>query len=72
MASIRQSPSLLPDFSNLGVWLRILLIINTLAALLALAGNRQLAELPGELALLAASVEPPLIASLLLLSAFSR
>ncbi|MCX7174984.1 MAG: histidine kinase [Proteobacteria bacterium] len=67
MKSIRQNsgpfggPSL-PDFRNLGVWLRILLGTNALAALVALAGNRQLVELPGELALLAASVEPPLIA----------
>ncbi|MDD5175370.1 MAG: histidine kinase [Sterolibacterium sp.] len=72
MASIRQSSSLLPDFSNLGVWLRILLITNALAALAVFAGNRQLAEMPGELALLSASVEPPLIASLLLLSALQR
>jgi len=72
MTSIRQNsgpfggPSL-PDFRNLGVWLRILLGTNALAALAALAGNRQLAEFPGELALLAAAVEPPLIATLLLL-----
>jgi len=70
MTSIRQNsgsfggPSL-PDFRNLGVWLRVLLGTNALAALVALAGNRQLLELPGELALLAASVEPPLIACLL-------
>ena len=72
MTSIRQNsgpfggPSL-PDFRNLGVWLRILLGTNALAALTALAGNRQLGEFPGELALLAAAVEPPLIATLLLL-----
>lgn len=74
MASIRQNPgtSLLPDFSNLGVWLRILLGTQALTVLVAFAGNRQWAELPEELALLAASVEPPLIASLLLLSALQR
>ena len=72
MTSIRQNSGsfggpALPDFSNLGVWLRILLGTNALAALVALAGNRQWADLPGELALLAAAVEPPLIACLLLL-----
>lgn len=72
MKSIRQNSApfggpALPDFRNLGVWLRILLGTNALAALAALAGNRQLAELPAELALLAAAVEPPLIACLLLL-----
>jgi two-component system sensor histidine kinase AlgZ len=72
MTSIRQNSRpfggpCLPDFRNLGVWLRILLGTNALAALAALAGNRQLAEFPGELALLAAAVEPPLIATLLLL-----
>lgn len=74
MASIRQNSgaSLLPDFSNLGVWLRILLIANALAALAAFAGNQRLAELPAELALLAASVEPPLIASLVLLQPIQR
>jgi len=74
MTSIRQNsgpiggPSL-PDFRNLGVWLRILLGTNVLAALVALAANHNLVDLPGELALLAASVEPPLIACMLLLHA---
>ena len=74
MTSIRQNPNAarLPDFGNLGVWLRILLGANALAALAALAANRQLAALPGELALLAAAIEPPLFASLLLLSALQR
>lgn len=74
MTSIRQNPSAsrLPDFSNPGVWLRILLGANALGALAAFAANRQLTELPGELALLAAALEPPLFASLLLLHAMQR
>jgi len=72
MTSIRQNHGpfggpALPDFRNLGVWLRVLVGTNALAALVALAANGEWAELPVELALLAASVEPSLIASLLLL-----
>ncbi len=77
MTSIRQKSGTfdgprLPDFGNLGVWLRILLGVNALAALAALAANHQLAELPEELALLAGSVELPLIASLVVLRALRR
>ena len=72
MTSIRQNSGpfgrpALPDFRNLGVWLRILVGTNALAVLVAFAGNRQWSALPGEMALLAAAVEPPLIACLLLL-----
>ncbi|MCX7171027.1 MAG: histidine kinase [Proteobacteria bacterium] len=74
MASIRQnsSPSRLPNFRNLGVWLRVLLITNAFAALIVLAVNRLWFELPEELLLAAAAVEPPLLASLLLLHALQR
>lgn len=74
MASIRQnsSPSRLPNFRNLGVWLRVLLITNAFAVLFALAVNRLWFELPEELLLAAAAVEPPLLASLLLLHAVQR
>lgn len=74
MTSIRQNhePSLLPDFCNFGVWLRILLGANGLAALAALAGNHLFSELPSELGALAAHFELPLIASLALLCIFSR
>lgn len=77
MTSIRQKsaafswPSL-PDFSNLGIWLRILLGVNALAALAALAGNHRLNSLPDELALMAGTIEPPLIASLVILHALNR
>lgn len=75
--SIRQNPEAiggprLPDFANLGVWLRILLGVNGLALLGALAANRRLTELPGELVQLAAVVEPPLIAALLILRILHR
>ena len=68
--SIRQNPraTRLPDFGNLGVMLRILLSVNLLAALAALARNDDFARLPQELAGLAALVEPPLIAGVALLA----
>lgn len=57
----------LPDFANLGVWLRVLLGVNLLALLTALAANQQWPALPAELMQLAARIEPPLIATLILL-----
>ena len=74
MISIRQNqePSRLPDFCNFGVWLRILLSANLLAALAVLAGNRQFSDLPAELVALAAYFEWPLIASLALLCLLKR
>lgn len=67
--SIRQNsgPTRLPDFTNLGVMLRSLLAVNLLALCAALARNVELARLPQELVELAALVEPPLIASVVLL-----
>ncbi len=72
--SIRQNPkpTRLPDFSNLGVMLRILLTVNLLALCAALARNAELARLPQELAELAAVVEPPLIACVVLLYAAGK
>ena len=69
MASIRQnsSPSRLPDFRNLGVWLRVLLATNAFAVLLACAANQRWSELPDQLVQVAAVVEPPLIANLVML-----
>ncbi len=71
--SIRQNPqpTRLPDFYNLGVMLRILLAVNLLAFCAALARNSELARLPGELVELSASVEPTLIASVILLGGLS-
>jgi two-component system sensor histidine kinase AlgZ len=72
--SIRQNPQAtrLPDFGNLGVMLRILLAVNLLAFGAALARNGELGLLPRELVELAALVEPPLIAAVLLLYAANR
>jgi len=64
-------PSRLPDFRNQGIWLRVLLAANGLMLLVALAGNRQLAQLPREIGELAALVEPVLLLSLALLFALS-
>ena len=57
----------LPDFQNLGVWLRVLLGANLLLLVTALIGNRALEQLPGEIAALAARVEPTLLLALALL-----
>jgi two-component system sensor histidine kinase AlgZ len=72
--SIRQNPraTRLPDFGNLGVMLRILLAVNLLALCAALVRNTDLARLPHELLELAAVVEPPLIACVVLLSMLGR
>jgi two-component system sensor histidine kinase AlgZ len=72
--SIRQNPrpTRLPDFGNLGVMLRSLLAVNLLALCAALARNEELARLPRELVELAALVEPPLIACVVLLYATGK
>jgi two-component system sensor histidine kinase AlgZ len=56
-----------PDFRNRGIWLRLLLAANGLMLVVALIGNRSLARLPGEIAELAALVEPVLLLVLALL-----
>lgn len=56
-----------PDFRNQGIWLRLLLAANGLMLAVALIGNRSLARLPGEIAELAALVEPALLVVLALL-----
>jgi two-component system sensor histidine kinase AlgZ len=72
--SIRQNPepTRLPDFCNMGVMLRIMLAANLLAFFAAAARNSDLARLPLELAELAAVVEPPLIAGVVLLCSARR
>lgn len=69
MASIRENfrPLRLPDFCNLGTWLRVLLAANGMALAVALAGNRQLVGLPGEFLELAVYVEPVTLGSLIVL-----
>ena len=72
--SIRQNPqpTRLPDFGNLGVMLRSLLAVNLLALCAALVRNVELARLPQEMVELAAVVEPPLIACVVLLYATGK
>jgi len=77
MSSIRQnhpasSGPRLPDFTNQGVWLRILLGVNLLMLVAALAANQRFAALPIEILTLAGIVELPLIASLLLLYTLNK
>ncbi|WP_126446766.1 sensor histidine kinase [Sulfuricystis multivorans] len=64
--SIPSSPiaSVVPDFSNQGIWLRLLLAGNGLLLLLALARNRDLARLGDELLELSALAEPALLTTL--------
>ena len=57
----------LPDYCNLGTWLRVLLAVNGLALVAALFGNRQLTALPADFVELAAYVEPVTLASLVVL-----
>jgi two-component system sensor histidine kinase AlgZ len=57
----------LPDFRNLGVWLRVLLAANVCMLAAALAANRVPAELVREAAELASLVEPALLLVLVVL-----
>ncbi|MGB0127494.1 MAG: histidine kinase [Rhodocyclaceae bacterium] len=71
MASIGQNPRSLavPDFRNLGVVLRIVLLVNGAAGLMVLARNTDWSRLLYELVEAAAIVEPPLIGAVVLLYA---
>ncbi|MCP4636573.1 MAG: sensor histidine kinase [Methyloversatilis sp.] len=60
-------PARAPDWRNLGVMLRSVLLVNALAALALLARNRSGEALPFDLLEMAARVEPPLILALGLL-----
>jgi two-component system, LytTR family, sensor histidine kinase AlgZ len=62
----------LPDFCNLGTWLRILLVVNGLALLVALAGGRTLGAIVGTFVELAAYVEPVIFGSLVILCGARR
>ena len=70
MTSIRQIPlsHALPDFRNLGVMLRALILANLLALLAVLLRNVSASALPLDIVNMAGSVEPPLLAVLGLLS----
>lgn len=70
--SIKQKPSRLagpglPDFRNLGVMLRLLLVVNLLALLTVALRVDELERLAAELALMAGRVELPLLLAVLLL-----
>lgn len=62
----------LPDFCNLGTWLRILLAVNGMALAAALFGSRQLAFVPEAFVSLAAYVEPVALGSLIILCGSRR
>ncbi len=66
----RQSPedARLPDFRNMGVWLRVLLAVNLGALVVALARNDAVTALAGEFVALSAFVEPAVLGSLSLLA----
>ena len=74
MASIRENfrALRLPDFCNLGTWLRVLLAVNGMALAMALHGGRQLSALPGVFVELAAYVEPITFSSLIVLCGGQR
>ena len=73
MSSIRQNHSVnaLPDFRNLGVMARVLLLVNLLALAAAVAGETDWNRALDAFVLNTALVEPPLLASLVLLYAAS-
>jgi len=71
--SIRQNylPDALPDFRNLGVISRILLWVNALALLFALARSREIGEFVAKVTGIAGSLEPVLLLTLVALYAAS-
>ena len=73
MQSIRQNhlPDALPDFRNLGVISRILLAVNALALLFALARSREIGEFAGKVTEIAGSLEPVLLVVVVVLYAIS-
>ncbi len=72
--SIRENaaPSRLPDFANLGIWLRALLVVNGLALLAALARTSSVAGALADYVETAALLEPAVIGSILILYAGQR
>jgi len=71
--SIRQNdlPNALPDFRNLGVMSRILVLANALAVVFALARSRQFAEFAGNFTQIAGQLEPVLLIVVVVLYAAS-
>ena len=60
---------MLPDFRNLGVMARVLIVVNLLALAAALVAARDFAGMLDEFVLGAARAEPPLVATLAVLYA---
>jgi len=71
--SIRQNhlPDALPDFKNLGVISRILVSVNALALLFALARSRELGDFAAKVTEIAGSLEPVLLVVVVVLYAAS-
>ncbi len=71
MQSIRQNdlPDALPDFRNLGVISRVLLSVNALALVFALARSREIGEFAARVTEIAAQLEPVLLAVMIVLFA---
>jgi len=71
--SIRQNhlPDALPDFRNLGVISRILLWVNALALLFAVARSREIGEFAAKVTEIAGSLQPALLLALVVLYAVS-
>jgi two-component system sensor histidine kinase AlgZ len=67
--SIRQNdpPDALPDFRNLGVISRILLSVNMLALLFAMASSREIGEFTARVTDIAAFLEPTLLVAVVVL-----
>ncbi len=74
MASINQNryPDRLPDFLNLGVWLRTVLIVTALSLGAAVLRTAEWREVVEEFSIISMYVQPVLVLSLLALGAFSR
>jgi two-component system sensor histidine kinase AlgZ len=72
--SIRQNhlPDALPDFRNLGVMSRILLWVNALALLFALARSREIGEFAAKVTEIAGTLQPALLLALVVLYAVSK
>jgi two-component system sensor histidine kinase AlgZ len=64
-------PDALPDFRNLGVISRVLLSVNALALLFALARSREIAEFAAKATEIAGSLEPVLLVAVVALYAVS-
>ena len=62
----------LPDFRNLGVMLRVLLLVNAAALFAAAARSSRLADLLPNITVVSSWLEAPLIASLLVLNVAAR